>query len=164
MNHGTDTTWTPPYDPVNSESGGGRSFHTVVGFDASPASYNALAFAIGWSRRVGTQLDVLHVPEISSQDAFANASLACIPASALPEPQPARDLQGVVTRELSGRVGSWSYAVCRGDPTTALENHALELRADAIIIGKPSGRVFGRGSIRLRRLIRVTNRVVVLVP
>ena len=151
-------------DVLGAGSGGGRSFHTVVGFDASPASYNALSFAIGWSRRLGTQLDVLHVPEISRHDMFVNASLAYIPAGALPEPAPVRDLQWVVARELSGRVGSWSYAVCGGDATTALENHALELRADAIIIGKPRGRMFGGGAIRLRRLMRVTNRVVILVP
>ena len=137
----------------------------MVGFDASPASYNALSFAIGWSRRLGTQLDVLHVPGISRHDMFVNASLAYMPASAyMSAPVPARDLQWVVARELSGRVGSWSYAVCGGDPTTALENHALELRADAIIIGKPSSRIFGLGAIRVRRLLRTTNRVVVLVP
>lgn len=155
----------PEYDePSSGDPGGGRSFHTVVGFDASPASYNALAFAIGWSRRVGTQLDVLHVPEISSHDIFVSASLAYLPASALPDRQPARDLQSVVANELSGRVGSWSYAVCWGDPTTALESHAVELHADAIIIGKPRGRVFSCGAIRVRRLMRGTNRVVVIVP
>lgn len=151
-------------DPVTAGTGGGRSFHTVVGFDASPASYNALSFAIGWSRRVGTQLDVLHVPEIARHDMLVNASLAYMPVGAWPEPVPAPDLRWVVARELSGRVGSWSYAVCGGDPTTALENNALELRADAIIIGKPSGRVLGCGAIRLRRLMRATNRLVVLVP
>ncbi len=146
------------------EQDGGHSFHTVVGFDASPASFNALAFAIGWSRRVGTQLDVVHVPQVSSQDMLVIASLAYIPATAPPGPEPSRDLEWVVARELAGRVGSWSYVVCRGDPTTTLENHASELQADAIIIGKPRGRPFRRSTIRLRRLMRVTNRVVVLVP
>lgn len=138
---------------------GGRA---VVGFDATAGSQNALAYAIGWARRVGARLDVLYVPDDCWRWVVDACAAAC-PLGALSDC--VTDLSGLVADLLTGSGLSWSYHTASGGIAHALERHADQVGADAIIIGRPRRRHphATRASIAHRLLSR-TDRIIIVVP
>jgi len=140
-------------------SRGGRA---VVGFDATEASQDALAYAVGWARRVRGRLDVLYVPE-DGWRWIIDACAATAPVGAIPEC--INDLSGVVADLLSGTDLPWSYHTASGGIARALEQHAVRVDADAIIIGRPRRRhPHGMRSSIAHRLLSCTDRIVIVVP
>jgi nucleotide-binding universal stress UspA family protein len=148
-------------DRSQSGSGGPRLGHAVVGFDGSLASYDALAFATGWACRVGAQLDVVHVTDLSWQwvaDACGAMSLvAAVPDSTL-------DLSAEVAAAMTGFGLPWVYRAASGGVAHELECHAKKLSADAIIIGRSRRRVHVLRSSISHRLLSCADRIVIVVP
>jgi len=138
---------------------GGRA---VVGFDATEASHDALAYATGWARRVSGHLDVLYVPEDCWHWIIEACAAAC-PIGALPDC--VTGLSGVVADLLADAGLPWSYHTASGGIAHALEQHADRVGADAIIIGRPRRRHphVMRASIA-HRLLSCTDRIVIVVP
>jgi nucleotide-binding universal stress UspA family protein len=132
----------------------------VVGFDKSIASFHALAYAIGWSRRLGGQLHVVHVPEVR-WPWVVDPSVAAYP---LEDPDDhTRDIVGAISHVLVDSGLPWTYRQANGDTAHALEQYAAVTRADAIIIGRPRHR-FARRSSTADRLLDCTTRTVIVVP
>ncbi len=138
----------------------------MVGFDATDASQDALAYAVGWAHRVHGQLDVLYVPEGCWHWVIEACAAAC-PVGAIPD----------CINELSGLVAStvadlltptdlpWSFQTASGGIAHALERHADQVGADAIIIGRPRRRhPHGMRVSIAHRLLSCTDRIVIVVP
>lgn len=140
----------------------GRGSRAVVGFDATEASHDALAYAIGWARRVSGHLDVLYVPDVIWNWIIEAGAAAC-PVAAIPDC--ATDLSGVVADLLTDAGLPWSYHTASGGIAHALEQHAVRVGADMIIIGQPRRRHphMMRASIA-HRLLSCTDRIVTVVP
>lgn len=139
--------------------GGGRPGHTVVGFDGSAASHDAVAFALGWARRVGATLDIVYVADSPWQWAGEGGwAVTCA--------ESAGDVASSLLAEIAdAMVGSamtwtWSCLATSGNVATELERCAASLGADAIIVGRSHRRLFSIG----RRLVRRANRIVIVVP
>jgi nucleotide-binding universal stress UspA family protein len=139
-----------------------RGSRAVVGFDATEASHDALAYAVGWARRVSAHLDVLYVPEDCWRWIIEAGAAACAVG---PIPDCTTDLSGVVADLLTDAGLPWSYHTASGGVAHALEQHAARIGADAIIIGRPRRHHphMMRASIA-HRLLRCTGRIVIVVP
>jgi nucleotide-binding universal stress UspA family protein len=137
-----------------------RRVRAVVGFDGSPASFDALAYAVGWSRRVVGEVDVLHVADPDLPQVIDVGGVVCpLPSRT----DPPNELPEFVAEVLRDSGSPWTYAVGRGDVAQALEDHAARLHADVIIIGRPRRAHWLRSSIG-RRLLQATQRIVIIVP
>jgi len=116
---------------------------------------------VGWARRTRGHLDVLYVPEDRWRwitDAYAAAT----PVGAMPEC--ITDLSGVVADLLAGTDLPWSYHTASGGIAHGLEQYADRVGADAIIIGRPRRHPRGMRSSIAHRLLRCTDRIVIVVP
>ncbi len=134
----------------------------VVGFDATAASQNALAYAIGWGHRVGGRLDVVHVVHDDWQWALDACAVSCVAALV---PGRDNDLSSLAAGLLAGTDLTWTYHTARGDIAGALEQRAEHLGADIIVIGRSSPqRLRPLWSNVAHRLLSRTNRIVVVVP
>ena len=139
---------------------GGRA---VVGFDATTASHDALAYAIGWARRVHGALDVLYVADNPWQWTVDAGTAAYPVAAGLPG---IADLMaGTVTGVLAGTGLDWRYRTAAGGVAQALEQYADSVDADVIVIGRPRRRRAhpARGSVG-HRLLSHSERIVIIVP
>lgn len=145
------------------ECHGGRA---VVGFDGTTASHDALAYAVGWARRVNGQLSVLYVPDDCWRWIIEAGAVAC-PVGAFPDyvDDLSEPVAGTVADHLGGTNLTWSYHTARGGVARALNQHAAAIRADAIIIGRSHRRLPHpmRTSIA-HRLLSHTDRIVIVVP
>jgi nucleotide-binding universal stress UspA family protein len=138
---------------------GGRA---VVGFDATDASHDALAYAVGWASRIHGRLDVIYVPE----DSWPWLIGACTAAGAFGAlPDGVDDLSGLVADLLTGTGLPWSFHTATGGVAQALEQHAEQVGADAIIVGRTRRRHphVTRSSIA-HRLLSCSDRIVIVVP
>ena len=143
------------------DSGGTRLAHAVVGFDGSPASHDAIAYAAGWAHRVGGQLDIIYVADLVWQSAI-DACVAMSFVGAVLDSMP--DLTAGVAADMSGSGLPWSYAATRGDVARELERSAATTNADAIIIGHSRRRRAGLRTSVAHRLLDHTKRIVIVVP
>lgn len=148
-------------DHTLDESGGGgrRPGHTVVGFDGSAASYDAVAFAMGWARRVGATLDIIYVADSPWQWA-GDGGWAVTCAETLQEVASSLSVELTEAMADSAMSWTWSYLATSGDIATELERCARDLGADAIIVGHSHRKLFSIG----RRLVRRAKRIVIVVP
>lgn len=158
-------TW--PIDPdrkgkLSSPAGSpvARGGRAVVGFDDTAASQNALAYAVGWGRRVGGRLDVLHV--VGGDWRWALDSCTAMYATV---PIWDSDLSGVVSDMLTDAGPAWSYHTARGGVAQALEQHAERVDADVIIVGRPRRyRPRPMWTAVAHRLLSCSNRIIIVVP
>lgn len=133
----------------------------MVGFDSTTASVDALAYGIGWARRVGGRLDVLYVPGDGWQwaiDACAVLSPVGMATECLSDPSE------TVANLLHDAGLPWSYATGEGAVATALEHHADRTGADAIIIGRSRRHARTLRTSTAHQLLRCSDRIVIVVP
>jgi nucleotide-binding universal stress UspA family protein len=135
----------------------------IVGYDGSAAARHALVYAAGVARRIGRSLLVVYV---------AAPGVNCVPVTGQPagllcgtEPQ---KLERWLLAELDqvAEVTDLEVRVhaCTGSPARELAAMAVELSADALVIGAPAHfwrRVAGSVPGRLVGLARCT---VIVVP
>jgi len=106
-----------------------------VGYDASPASRNALAYAAGVARRLDRPLLVVHV---------STAGMYCEPLTGqvIGLPEHAGNLEKWLLSELGQAADPTGLDVHvltrRGSPARELAAAAAEQDADALVIGAPS--------------------------
>jgi nucleotide-binding universal stress UspA family protein len=133
----------------------------VVGYDGSPTSQRAAAYAAGLARREGARLVVVH--------AMAPPVLAVlVPDQPWPLEEALTDrsehLRGQV-EESAAHVGVRAeFLAVRGDPVAELTRVATDVRADVVVVGA-SARAAHRlaGSVG-SRLVRAARWPVVVVP
>jgi nucleotide-binding universal stress UspA family protein len=144
------------FEAMNSvrrvERPGDGSRLLVVGCDGSPASRNALAYAVGLSRRERAHLVVVVVREPKAVIAFAPWAVAAehwAPSVV--------DLVAEVERLLAER-GVRHEVVVRDDDIAHATEVEAELRgADAVIVGRRRGwRRRGAAAAKLLRHVRCT--------
>ena len=149
---------TPPPDAF--ELGTDGAAVVVAGYDGSPSSRDALAWATGAARRSGGRLVVVFVivavPAIS-----AATPVAMVAAEA--QVEQAGALVGEVARELEGYGVGWEFVVAHGDPAEELVRVAAALRADVVVVGRSLGVHILAGSVP-RRLLHRAHRPVLVVP
>jgi nucleotide-binding universal stress UspA family protein len=119
-----------------AKSGRDHLEHPVIaGYDGSPSSRNALAYATGMARRLGRPLLVIHV---------CPAGIYCEPLTGqvIGVPGNAGELEKWLLSELdqvTDRTGIEVYArTRRGSPARELAAAAAEQGADALVIGAPA--------------------------
>lgn len=147
---------------MEAAGGGGTARHVVVGFDGSPASHDALAFAVGWTRRLHAQLDVVYVPD-STWQALADVGAAMCAIPVVLGTQVLVDFSGPVAEALAGQAIEWTYQARNGPVAATISQRADELGADAIIVGHSRRFRQMLGSPIAHQLLRRTNRIVIVV-
>ncbi|MGY1690791.1 universal stress protein [Geodermatophilus sp. SYSU D01105] len=133
----------------------------VVGFDGSPTSLRAGAYAAGLARREGARLVAVHV--------MTPPVLALLVPD---QPWPLEEAMADRTAHLRGEVEAGAahagvpaeFVAVRGEPFAELTRIATELRADVVVVGA-SARTAHRlaGSVG-SRLVRTGRWPVVIVP
>jgi nucleotide-binding universal stress UspA family protein len=133
----------------------------VVGFDGSPASRRALAFAIGWAQRLHAQLQIVHVAEQCPPWFAGLSDLGALEVAA-------RDqfayLTGDIAIAMAGVQLPWRYHTMNGPVVRTLESHAAALSADVIFVGTSHRSPIGPRSSTASRLVNCARRVVIAVP
>jgi nucleotide-binding universal stress UspA family protein len=133
-------SYPPPGQPERRrgrvEDGQDRLEHPVIaGYDGSPSSRNALAYAAGMARRLGRSLLVIHV---------CSTGIYCEPLTGqvIGLPGQTSDLEKWLLSELdqvTDRTGLDVHArTRRGSPARELAAAAAEQGADALVIGAPA--------------------------
>jgi nucleotide-binding universal stress UspA family protein len=133
----------------------------VVGFDGSPASRGALAFAAGWGRRNAAWLGIVYVEQMTVQ--YVAEAICAATAVPVVQCQP-QDLSAEVAEAMTGSPLPWTYVATSGDVASELECLADKLRADAIIVGRSARRARAMRTSVSRRLVASPHRIVVVVP
>jgi len=121
-------------EPERRSNAGARLDHpVVVGYDGSPSSRNALAYAAGVSRRLSRPLVIVHV----------TPGVYCEPLTGqvVGVPRDAEALERWLLAELDQVTGPCDVEVHvrtrRGSPARELAAAAEEFNADALVIGAP---------------------------
>jgi nucleotide-binding universal stress UspA family protein len=132
----------------------------VVGFDTTAAGRDALAFAAGMARRNHAHLTVVHVPPTTIATLATMTSMA---GEAIAAEQEVVDsvVDDVATILHPYQVPA-DVVVCRGNTASVIEDVADARRADAIVVGRPSGRQ-RRESVPAR-LLELADRPVMVIP
>jgi nucleotide-binding universal stress UspA family protein len=124
--------------PAGDPRTGGRLDHPVVaGFDGSPSSRNALAYAAGLSRRLARPLLVVHV---------CPPGIYCEPLTGqvIGTPKDKTETERWLLAELDEVCDRTDIVVRlitrRGNPARELAATADEYSADAVVVGAPSHR------------------------
>jgi nucleotide-binding universal stress UspA family protein len=133
------------------ELGTDRPTVIVVGFDGSPTSVRAGAYAAGLARRQSARLVAVHLETVPALSLLAPS-----------RPWPVLETMTAVTEELRLQVEAGAahtgvaveFMAVRGDPFVELTRVATELRADAVVVGASIGaghRLMGSLAVRLVR-------------
>jgi nucleotide-binding universal stress UspA family protein len=127
----------------------------VVGYDESPPSRDAIAFATGIARRNRAWMIVAFVATIPAAAAMAPMTVPVVTAETR-EPDVMAGLAEL------GLQASFQPAV--GDVATELERIAEEAHADAIVVGRSASRRHAYAGSVTTRLIRHARRPILVVP
>lgn len=127
----------------------------VVGYDESPPSRDAVAFAAGVARRNQAWLIVALVTTIPAAAALAPITVPLV-AVDVTEPDVMAGLG-----ELGVRA---TFQHVTGDVATELERIAEESHADAIVVGRSASRRHAYAGSVTTRLIRHARRPILVVP
>ncbi|MFC0544424.1 universal stress protein [Kutzneria chonburiensis] len=132
----------------------------VVGVDGSPPAVHAAAWAAGLARRERARLVLVYVEPLASAAYWT--SIGMINAA-----EAANDFVAELRTEAGQYLTQygieWDLLHHRGDPATALEQIAEELRADCIVVGRSQRGGHLLGSVP-KTLVTRAQRPVVVVP
>lgn len=133
----------------------------VVGYDGSGPSRDAVAFAAGIARRDHAELVLVYVETPTALTGFADAAGVSVPpaGSECSEPLETEILDALDDVGLEAR-----FVRRAGDIAAGIESVADELRADAIVVGRSAARIHSVVGSVAKRLVRVAQRPVVIVP
>jgi nucleotide-binding universal stress UspA family protein len=127
----------------------------VVGYDESPPSRDAVAFAAGVARRNQAWLIVALIVTIPAAAALAPVT---VPLATVDVAEP------TVMAGLAELGVQATFQHATGDVATELERIAEEAHADAIVVGRSASRRHAyAGSVTIR-LIRHARRPILVVP
>lgn len=132
----------------------------VVGFDGTPPSLNAAAWAAGLARRERGVLLVVYVEVLSSPAYWTALGSAAANEAGAEFVQDFRDRTGPLLDE---RGVVWEILHGQGEPAAVLETIAEQRRADCIVVGKSRKRGGLLGNVPKSLLTHAT-RPVVIVP
>jgi nucleotide-binding universal stress UspA family protein len=139
----------------------------VVGIDGSEAAWRAAAYAAGLARRQGSGLALVYVQTTNALAAAVGLGPSVAETAARTAEQIEREVrQGAEGIERAGGSIqiSWEFHTFPGDVFNGLSNLAVDLRADAIVVGACHGlchRFLGSPSLRLVKAGRCP---VIVVP
>lgn len=113
-------------DPAQTLLSNAHRRTVAVGFDASPASRTALAYAASWAHRDHARLAVVYVEPTCGMGLIdAIAAALRVPGA------PLRDMPAEAARTLSetaaGAPADWSYLAARGSAAEQLDDAANAL-------------------------------------
>lgn len=138
-------------EPGEAMAGRAAGPAILVGFDGSPSSEHALAYAAGLSRRMHGSLAVAYVAPSSSLAGLAPMGLG-VCSSAVPDDRAwARRL---VQEVLGDAVPRWELTVVEGDVAATLERLVVGHRFDMVVVGRsrsPAAHLLGSVPARLAR-------------
>jgi nucleotide-binding universal stress UspA family protein len=132
----------------------------VVGYDGSPPSVHAAAWAAGLARRERGTLLIVYVEVLSSPAYWTAMGTAAAAEAGVEFLQELRDEAGPLLDE---RGVTWELLYGQGEPATVLESIAEERRADCIVVGRSRHRGGLLGTVP-KSLIAHATRPVVIVP
>lgn len=153
---------------VSAEASGNTGFEigkdgmgsVVVGYDGSPPSVHAAAWAAGMARREHGVLLVVYVEVLSSPAYWTPMGSAAATEAGAEFLQELRDEAGPLLDE---RGIKWELLHGQGEPAMVLEAIAAERRADCIVVGRSRRRGGILGTVPKSLLTRAT-RPIVIVP
>jgi nucleotide-binding universal stress UspA family protein len=157
------------YDlPVAAQTPGNAGFEigkdgvgaVVVGYDGSPPSMHAAAWAAGLARRERGLLLIVYVEVLSSPAYWTALGSAAATEAGADFVKELRDENGPLLDE---RGIDWEILHGQGEPAMVLEAIAEERRADCIVVGKSRKRGGLLGTVPKSLLAHAT-RPVVVVP
>jgi nucleotide-binding universal stress UspA family protein len=131
----------------------------VLGYDATPASVHAAAWAAGLVRREHGMLLIVHVEALSSPAYWTPLGGMAATEAAEQFVAETRDEAGPVLAE---RGIPWEILHGQGDPALVLEAVAEERRADCIVVGRSRRRGI-LGSVP-KSLLAHASRPIIVVP
>ncbi len=132
----------------------------VVGYDGSPPSVHAAAWAAGLARRERGVLLVVYVDVLSSPAHWTPMGSAAATEAGVEFLEDLRREAGPILAE---RGVAWELLRGQGEPANVLEAIAEERRADCIVVGRSRRRGGLLGSVPKSLLTRAT-RPIVVVP
>lgn len=132
----------------------------VVGYDGTPPSLNAAAWAAGLARRERGTLLVLYVEALNSPAHWSAMSSSAATEAGVEIAQELADQAGPVLAE---RGIQWEMLHGQGEPAAVLEAVAEQRRADCIVVGRSRHRGGLLGSVP-KSLLAHASRPIVVVP
>ena len=132
----------------------------VVGYDGSPPSQHAAAWAAGLARRERGLLLIVYVEVLSSPAHWTAMSSA---AALETDQEYVQELATQAAPVLEERGIAWEMLHGQGEPATVLEAVAEERKADCIVVGRARHRGGLLGSVP-KSLLAHASRPVVVVP
>jgi nucleotide-binding universal stress UspA family protein len=132
----------------------------VVGYDDTPPSLHALAWAGGLARRDKARLVIAYVEVLSSPAYWVSAGAVAITEAAS---EVVAELHQRFEKLLTPEGFDWELLHGKGDPAGVLEAIAEERRADCIVVGRSRHRNGLLGSVPKALLAKAT-RPIVIVP
>ena len=132
----------------------------VVGYDESPPSLHAAAWAAGLVRRERGLLVIVYVESLSNPAYWNSFSVSAAVQTAR---EYVDELRATAAAYLDPRGIQWELVHTRGEPAVELEAVAEERRADCIVVGRSRRGGGLLGSVP-RSLLTRSRRPVVVVP
>ncbi|HEX4724495.1 MAG TPA: universal stress protein [Pseudonocardiaceae bacterium] len=132
----------------------------VVGYDGTPPSLHAAAWAGGLARRERGTLLVVYVEALNSPAHWTAMSSAAATEAGV---EIMRELAAQATPVLAERGIEWEMLHGQGEPAAVLEAVAEQRRADCIVVGRSRHRGGLLGSVP-KSLLAHASRPIVVVP
>ncbi|MFE3000542.1 universal stress protein [Nocardia sp. NPDC059246] len=124
----------------------------VVGFDTSPPSQHALAYAAGAAHRLRANLLVAHITSLTTMNCLTMMAPLCAGTTAEFQADSIITAHAMAAEILDDTPVPWSFTARPGDAAIELARLADEHTADSIVVGRASAwyhRLLGSVSTRL---------------
>jgi nucleotide-binding universal stress UspA family protein len=137
----------------------------VVGVDGSATSLRAAAYAVGLARRQDSRVAAVHVrPSVAGMLSLADPFGVAVAAAMAAQNDVEREFRDAIQRERALSGVDLELFVRYGDPYSELTRVAVDLRADAVVVGRSAGALHRlTGSVAVR-LVRSGRWPVIVVP
>ena len=137
----------------------------VVGIDGSATSLRAADYAVGLARRQDSRVVAVYIrPSASGMLSIADPFGVTVGAAMAAQNDVEREFREAIQRERALIDVDLELLVRYGDPFTELSRAAVELRADAVVVGRSVSALHRlTGSVAVR-LVRSGRWPVIVVP